>query len=152
MCSRCRSSAPSPSPHANRACMRTGCLGRAVCSPEPKLPRPPPDHHRRARPSAGSPNPGTHLAPSIGHLEALCAAHCPAPPVPSPDFTPPRPYCPCPAAAAHRRHHRSCHHRQLVTGETNHSLGPFVCQLGSSLAGGEVSPAAEGSCVRAKVL
>jgi hypothetical protein len=45
-------------------------LNRAACSPKPELPRPSPDSHRRARSSAGSPSPETHLAPYLGHMEA----------------------------------------------------------------------------------
>jgi hypothetical protein len=41
-----------------------------VFPPEPELPRPPPDRHRRALPSVGSPSPGTHLAHSLGLLVA----------------------------------------------------------------------------------
>jgi hypothetical protein len=47
----------------------------AARSPEPKLPRPPPDRHRRARPSVDPPRPVTCLAPSLGHMEASGVAH-----------------------------------------------------------------------------
>jgi hypothetical protein len=67
---------PKPSPCTHRAYMRVCWPNRRACSPEPELPRLPPGSHRRARPSAGSPGPGTHLAPSLGHMEATRAAHC----------------------------------------------------------------------------
>jgi hypothetical protein len=37
-------------------------------------------------------------------------------------------------------------------GETNLSLGLLVCQLGPYLAGGELTPAAEGTGVKVTVL
>jgi hypothetical protein len=52
----------------------TCCASRAVHSPEPVFPRPPPDRRRRARSSVASPSPATCLAPSLGHMEALRAA------------------------------------------------------------------------------
>jgi hypothetical protein len=54
------------------ACM---LANQTACSPEPVLPRPPPDHHCRARPSANSPCPGFHLASSLRHIEASRATH-----------------------------------------------------------------------------
>jgi hypothetical protein len=46
VCSRRRSSAPSPSPYAKRARSHMGRLARAVCLPEPELPRSPPGSPR----------------------------------------------------------------------------------------------------------
>jgi hypothetical protein len=71
-----RMSMPKPSPFTHRAYTCACWPSRMACSPEPKLSRPPPGSHRRARSSAGSPSPGTHLAPSLGHMEATRAAHC----------------------------------------------------------------------------
>jgi hypothetical protein len=76
------------------------------------------------QPSASSalsatPSQPTHRSPSLGYLEALCVAHCPAPPVPSPGFAPPRPCSPGAAAATHRWPLRPSYHRQPPRGEPN---------------------------------
>jgi hypothetical protein len=92
---------------------------RAAGSPEPVSPRPPPGSHRRALLFARPPSQPTHRAPSLGYLEALCAAHCSAESFPSPDFAQPRPCCPCSAAAARRRPLRPSCHRQSPRGESN---------------------------------
>jgi hypothetical protein len=75
-----RLSTPKPSACTHRAYTHVCWPNRTAYSPEPELQRPPPGSHRRARPSAGSPSPGTHLAPRLGHMEATYAAHCWAPP------------------------------------------------------------------------
>jgi hypothetical protein len=102
------------------------CSGRAASSPEFKLPRPPPGKPCRARVPARSPSQWVHVAPPLGHTEALCATHCSVESVSVLDFTVPRPCCPCAAAAARRRPLRPSYHRQALRGEPNRSPPSLV--------------------------
>jgi hypothetical protein len=76
---------PKPSPRTHRAYTPPCWPNRAACSLEPELPRPPLGSHCRARTSACSPSPGTHLAPLLGHLGPNCATHSSALLLPSPE-------------------------------------------------------------------
>jgi hypothetical protein len=105
---------PRPSSCTTWAYTRACWPNQTAYSPEPELPRPPPDHHCRARLSADSPSPGTHLAPPLGHMEATRATHCWAPPLSSPPSEPPRPRRFCSAAAARRPGRTSTTNRSRV--------------------------------------
>jgi hypothetical protein len=91
------------------------CSGQAASSLESELPRPPPSSLCRTRAFACSPSQWALVASPLDHPEARCAAHCSAEPFPSP----PRPCCPCAAAAARRRSLRPSYHRQSLRGEPN---------------------------------
>jgi hypothetical protein len=112
---------------------------RAPRSPEPELPRPPPDRRRLARPSTDPPSPGACLASSLGHMEASRAARGWAQPRSSPPFEFPRPRRRCSAAAAHRRPPRPIHRYQSITGEPNRSSPSHVCLAVPHLAAGELA-------------
>jgi hypothetical protein len=66
------------------------CASRAMHSPEPVFPRPPPDRRHRARSFVASPSPATCLAPSLGHMEATRVACGWAKALPSPPSSFPR--------------------------------------------------------------
>jgi hypothetical protein len=115
---------------------RVACWSRwAARSPEPELPRPPPDRHCRARLSANPPSPGASLASSLGHMEASGATHCWAPPVSSPPSEPPRPHRLC--VAARRRPPRPILLHQLIAGEPSCSFLPLVYHPVPHLTAGE---------------
>jgi hypothetical protein len=79
------------------------------------------------------------------YLEALCATHCSAPHVPSPDFAQPRPCCPCVAAAARRRPLRPSCHRQSPRGEPNRlSRHLFATPCSTSPSASSPSPPGSG--------
>jgi hypothetical protein len=142
---------PPPPPCSHRAYTPACWLNRAACSSEPELPRPPPDSHCRARSSAGSPSLGTHLAPSLGHMEATRAAHCWALLLFSPESELPRPRCHCSAAAARRRHLRSSLRRQSISSESNRTPCPLVCLPKSHLTAGERTTAVGVRCGKPRV-
>jgi hypothetical protein len=104
-------------------------------SPEPELPRPPPDRHRRARSSADPPSPGTCLASSLGHMEAPSATHYWASPLSSLPSELPRSRRLCAAAAARRRPPRSNHRHRSIAGEPNFTSLSLDCLLVPHLAG-----------------
>jgi hypothetical protein len=109
----------SPSLCTTKAPRVTCWSSRAARSSEPEFPRPPPDRHRRARPSADPPRPVTCLAPPLGHMEAPGAAHCWASPLPLPPPEFPRPHRSCATTAARRSPPRPNHRHQSITGEPN---------------------------------
>jgi hypothetical protein len=118
------------------------CSGRAASSPEFELPRPPLGKPCRARAPARSPSQWAHVAPPLGHTEALHATHCPAESFPPLDFAPPQPCCPCSVAAARRRPLRPSYHRQSLRGEPNRTPPSLVCHPVFHLAAGELAFAA----------
>jgi hypothetical protein len=70
-------------------------------------------------------------------MEAPDAAHCWAPPLPSPPSELPQPRCLCATAAARRRLPQPIHRHQSITGEPNRSPPSLVCHPVPHLAAGE---------------
>jgi hypothetical protein len=118
------------------------CSGRAASLPEFELPRPPPGKPCRARAPARSPSQWAHVAPSLGHPEALHATHFSAESFPLLGFAPRRFYCPCAAAAARRRPLRLSYHRQALRREPNRTSPSLVCHPVLHLTAGELTFAA----------
>jgi hypothetical protein len=114
------------------------CSGRAASSPEFELPRPP-GKPCRARAPARSPSQWAHVAPPLGHPEALHATHFSVESFPSPDFTPPWPCCLCAAAAARRQPLRPSYHRQALRGEPNRTSPSLVCHPVLHLTAGDLT-------------
>jgi hypothetical protein len=139
-------STPKPSPWSHWTYTPACWPNRVACSLEPELPQPPPDRHRRASSSAGSPSPGTHLEPSPGHMEATRVTHCWAPPLFSPESELPRPRCHCSAASARRRHLRPSLRRQSISSESNRTPCPLICLTKPHLTAGESATAVGVRC------
>jgi hypothetical protein len=108
------------------------------------LPLPPPC---RTPPFACFLSQWTLLAPALGHSEAHTAAHCPTPPLSSPEFWYPwlRRHC---AAAARRQRLWSHQAHQSTLGKLNCTDMPFVCLPRSHITGGELASAAGDRLVR----
>jgi hypothetical protein len=134
---------PSSSLVPNRATKHTCWPNRTTCSLESALLRPPPDHHSRARSSAGSPSPATHLAPSLGHLAATSKTHCRAPSLSSPPSELPQPRRLCSAAGVRRGPPRPNLHHQSIEGKANRNPMPFVCLRRTHITGGGLPSAIE---------